>query len=391
MAGSEPTTVEPGAPWRRAGEDGRALGLRPAGLVRSRRRGAPGDPRNGSASSTCRRSASSLVEGPGATALLDRIVANRLPAVGRIAYSQLLDSRGGILGDVTIARLADDAYRVVTGSAAAASDLGRLLAHRRIDVDGDATLRDSSDAFACIGLWGPRARDVLAGASSSDVGDAAMPIRSILPVRVGPVQAFGARGSATPASWAGSSICAGTRRSQAWDALVDAGTAHGIRQVGYRAIESLRLEKGYRAYGTDLTASDTPDEAGLAMFVRPEKGPFIGREAILERRTRPLGRRLRTLLIGPDDRWQPVYGGEAVLEGIGGPVDRTDCGAPGSATPSSARSGSRTSRPRPARERRSRSMSLASMSRRSSHPASSTTRMAPASAPDAPACQSMRG
>ncbi len=106
-----------------------------------------------------------------------------------------------------------------------------------------------------------------------------MPIRTIAARRVGPVQALAGRVSyAGELGW--ELYLRRDEAIEAWDALVDAGTAHGIRQVGYRAIESLRLEKGYRAYGTDLTASDTPDEAGLAMFVRPEKGPFIGREAI---------------------------------------------------------------------------------------------------------------
>jgi glycine cleavage system aminomethyltransferase T len=103
-----------------------------------------------------------------------------------------------------------------------------------------------------------------------------------------------------------------------WDALLGAGAAHGIEPIGYRALESLRLEKGYRYFGAELTPRETPFEAGLGRFVHLEKDQFVGRDALLARRAaEPAGpaRRLRTLVIGGAD-WVPVYGGEAVrLEG----------------------------------------------------------------------------
>jgi glycine cleavage system aminomethyltransferase T len=103
-----------------------------------------------------------------------------------------------------------------------------------------------------------------------------------------------------------------------WDALWRSAAVGGpasLEPLGYRALEGLRMEKGYRYYSTDMTMLDTPDQAGLRAFVRPEKGPFLGREAIVDARTRhPDGpeRRLSTVLIGEDERWLPVYGGEAV-------------------------------------------------------------------------------
>jgi 4-methylaminobutanoate oxidase (formaldehyde-forming) len=100
---------------------------------------------------------------------------------------------------------------------------------------------------------------------------------------------------------------------QVWDRLVEAGDAHGLVTFGYRALDSLRLEKGFRYYGTDLTMLDTPVEAGLLRFVAFDKGEFTGREALLKRRDAgPPATRLRTIVIGTGDAWQPVYGGEAV-------------------------------------------------------------------------------
>src|SRR5207249_1947299 len=98
-----------------------------------------------------------------------------------------------------------------------------------------------------------------------------------------------------------------------WDALMEAGRPHGIEPIGYRALESLRLEKGYRYFGAELTPRETPFEAGMDRLVRLDKGDFVGRDALLARRAAPdgPGRRLRTVLIGGND-WLPIYGGEAV-------------------------------------------------------------------------------
>jgi 4-methylaminobutanoate oxidase (formaldehyde-forming) len=102
---------------------------------------------------------------------------------------------------------------------------------------------------------------------------------------------------------------------QVWDRLLAAGARHGIRPVGYRVLDSLRMEKGYRAFGSDLTAGDTPDEAGLGFCVALDrKGDFVGRAAVEAQRARGIERRLRTLLVG-DGAYECVYGGEAVVAG----------------------------------------------------------------------------
>jgi len=245
------------------------------------------------------------VEGPDALGLLQRVSANDIDRpVGSVVYTQWCDERGGIVADVTVTRLTDDRFRVLTGAGYLASEIAWL----RTQADGDVTIRDVSADFATIGLWGPQARDVVvaAGASAGDIGNDAIPVRRAGTVHVGPAPVHAARISyagelgwelTTPIDWA----------VTVWDRIA----AAGAEPVGYRALDALRMEKGYRYYGTDLTMLDTPYEAGLGPFVRLDAGPFIGREALAEADAAGSGRRLRTLTIGGKD-YEPIYGGEAV-------------------------------------------------------------------------------
>ena len=255
------------------------------------------------------------VAGPGALALLQRACANDVDKpIGSTIYGQFLDASGGMVADITATRLSNDHYRVVTGSGYLAADLGWLVA-RAADDPGiaDVQIRDATDDWAVMGLWGPRARDVLRGATSNPVDDVAIPIRQVRAIRIGEAKVL-----ATRLSYAGElgwelTVLPG-QAAQVWDSLLIAGAAHGLETIGYRALDSLRLEKGYRYFGAELTPRETPFEAGLDRFVRFNKGDFVGRDALLARlNADPDGpsRRLRTVLVGGDD-WAPIYGGEAV-------------------------------------------------------------------------------
>jgi glycine cleavage system aminomethyltransferase T/glycine/D-amino acid oxidase-like deaminating enzyme len=255
------------------------------------------------------------VTGPGALALLQRAAANDVDRpVGSAIYTQFLDGNGGIVADVTATRLAPDRFRVLTGAGFLAADLGWLVARAADDPSiGDVEIRDATDDWTVIGLWGPRARDVLAAVSRDPVDDAAIPLRQARTIHAGEVEVL-----ATRLSYAGELGWELTARPTdapgVWDALVEAGKPHGLEPIGYRALESLRLEKGYRYFGAELTPRETAFEAGMDRFVRLEKGDFVGRKALLARRAaEPDGpaRRLRTVVIGGND-WQPIYGGEAV-------------------------------------------------------------------------------
>ena len=256
------------------------------------------------------------VAGPDALALLQLVCANDIDRpIGSTIYTQFLDERGGIVADVTVTRDYIDRFRVVTGSGYLAADLGWLVARAADEPAIErVTIEDRTDAWTVIGLWGPRARDVLAGITRDDVGDAALPIRRAHSIRV---SGFGV--TATRLSYAGELgwelMVEPMNAVEVWDGLMAAGAAHGIEPVGYRALESLRLEKGYRYFGAELTPRETPFEAGLERFVRLDKpGGFVGRDALLARQSaEPNGpsRRLRTLVMGGED-WLPIYGGEAV-------------------------------------------------------------------------------
>jgi 4-methylaminobutanoate oxidase (formaldehyde-forming) len=253
-------------------------------------------------------------EGPGALTLLQRVAANDLDRpVGSVVYTPFLDERGGFVADVTVTRLADDRFRVVTGAGFVASDLAWLRARR---ADDSVRLRDVSAEIATVGMWGPRARDVLAGATSDDVGDTALPLRRATTIRIGGAEVLASRISyAGELGW--ELATASESAVVVWDAVQSAGRDAGLEPFGYRAMDALRMEKGYRYFGTDMTMLDTPDEAGLGAFVRLDKGDFIGRGAIVARReldrADPQGsRRLRTILIGDGPGYRPIFGGEAV-------------------------------------------------------------------------------
>ncbi len=259
------------------------------------------------------------VRGPGSLALLQRVCANDLDRpVGSAVYGQFLDVRGAMLADVTITRLGEDRFRVLTGAGYLASDLGWIQANVAA-ADGPVEIEDVTDRWTVLGLWGPRARDILSASTDDDVSSTGIPLRTARDIHVG---AAAAPSLATRISYAGELgwelTVAPEWAVAVWDALTGAATTvgAGLEPVGYRALESLRLEKGFRYYGAELTMQDSPIEAGMAPFVRLAKGDFIGRAALVAAGkatatpTAP-ARRLRTVTIG-GDAWLPIYGGEAV-------------------------------------------------------------------------------
>jgi glycine cleavage system aminomethyltransferase T/glycine/D-amino acid oxidase-like deaminating enzyme len=300
---------EPGRRWRRSGADQRAFGwTRPPWFEHVAREHAAFRERVGIIDMT---SFGKLeLAGPGALALLERVCDSRIDRpVGSVAYTQFLNRRGGIVADVTVTRLAEDRLRVITGAATVDSDRGWLELARR-GGDQAVTITDLSDELAVIGIWGPGARETLAGVTDDDVSNAALPFRRALLLDIGGAEVLAQRITYVgelgyelyvPREWA----------VQVWDRLMAAGAPHGIAPGGYRALESLRLEKGYRYFGTDLTASDTPFESGLGFCVALDKDEFLGRAALAAPGAATPARRLRTLTVG-DEKYVTIYGGEAV-------------------------------------------------------------------------------
>jgi glycine cleavage system aminomethyltransferase T/glycine/D-amino acid oxidase-like deaminating enzyme len=303
-----PDFFEPGKPSRRAGADQRAFGFtKPPWFEQLRVEHEAFRERVGIIDMTSFGKID--VSGQGALPLLERVADNRIDRpVGSVVYTQFLNDRGGIQADLTITRLEHSRFRVVTGAGTIDSDLGWLRLNLR-EEDGTVELRDVSDEVAVIGLWGPRAREVLAAVTEDDVGSEALPIRTARRIRIGGSEVLAQR--ITYVGELGFELyVAADWAVQVWDRLLAAGERHGIEPGGYRVLDSLRLEKGYRYFGTDLTAGDTPYEAGLGFCVALDKGEFNGRRALVEAGDHP-ARRLRTLLVG-DDEYVPAYGGEAV-------------------------------------------------------------------------------
>ena len=243
------------------------------------------------------------IAGEGAAAFLEHLCDNRVARdVGAITYTQMLNPLGGIECDFTVTRLADDRFRIVTGTAFGQHDLAWIGAHA--PEDGSVTVEDVTSKYACLGLWGPLARDVLAPLTTDDLSFPYMRAREIA---VGPVPCLALR--VTYVGELGWELyCATEFGLRLWDVLWEAGQRHGLVAGGYKAIDSLRLEKGYRVWGSDITPDETPYEAGLGFAVKLDKSDFIGREALLER-SEPT-RRLACLVL--DDARAVVLGSEPV-------------------------------------------------------------------------------
>jgi 4-methylaminobutanoate oxidase (formaldehyde-forming) len=216
------------------------------------------------------------VAGPGAAELLEHLCDNHVAReVGQITYTQMLNRRGGIECDFTVARLAEDRFGIVTGTAFGNHDSSWIRRH--LPGDGSVTVTDVTARWACFGLWGPRARDILAPLTPDPLDFGYMRLREItvgdVPVRAVRVTFVGELG------W--ELYCPTEYGAGLWRALFDAGAPHGMLACGYRAIDSLRLEKGYRVWAADITPDETPLEAGLEFCVRRDK-PFFGANALVE-------------------------------------------------------------------------------------------------------------
>ncbi len=253
------------------------------------------------------------VEGEGAAAFLERLCANRVArGIGRVTYTQLLNPRGGIECDFTVTRLAEDRFRIVTGTAFGRHDAAWIAQHAP---DGGAVrVTDVTSTYACLGLWGPASRELLQPLTVTSLANESFPYLTAQELAVGPVPCLAVR--VTYVGELGWELyCPAEFGARLWDELWAAGRRHGLVAGGYKAIDSLRLEKGYRVWGADISPEDTPWQAGLGFAVKLDKGEFVGREALVAA-TEP-ERRLRLLVLA-DPRAvalgsEPVRVGDALV------------------------------------------------------------------------------
>jgi 4-methylaminobutanoate oxidase (formaldehyde-forming) len=242
------------------------------------------------------------VAGPRAAELLERLCDNRVAReVGAITYTQMLNGRGGIECDFTVTRVATEVFQIVTGTAFGNHDAAWIRRH--LPEDGSVGVTDVTSRWSCFALWGPRAYDILSPLTPDPLDFPYMSMREIVvgdvPVRALRVTFVGEAG------W--ELYCPTEYGAGLWRTLWEAGRPHGLLAGGYRAIDSLRLEKGYRVWAADITPDDTPREAGLGFCVRSDKS-FLGSEALASRGEPE--RRLRCLLL--EDPRSVALGNEPV-------------------------------------------------------------------------------
>ncbi len=300
---------EPGKPWRRAGADQREWGWkRPPYFDRV------GQEHQATRECVALFDLTSFgkieISGPGALKLLQRLADSDIDRpVGSAVYTQFLNAHGGVEADLTITRLGEDRFWVITGSAFIANDLAWIQMHVD-EKDGAVTIRDITTDWACLAMWGPKSRDVLKKITTNDISNNAHPYLQTRPIDINGVTVLAQRVSYV--GELGWELYIPTNRALlVWDALLKAGKEFGIKVGGYKVLDSLRLEKGYRYYTADVTMLETPYEGGLGFCVHLDKCDFIGKDALVRQKQEGLKRKLCTLVLDGNEYTQ-IYGGEAI-------------------------------------------------------------------------------
>ncbi|MCP9270592.1 FAD-dependent oxidoreductase [Mycolicibacterium arenosum] len=245
------------------------------------------------------------ITGRGALALLQRVAGGDMDtAIGKITYTQLLNERGGIEADVTVTRLAAEHFYLVTGSGFGRHDVAFLLQHA--PTDGSVVIADVTSHYGVLNVCGPKSRDVVAALSTTDFAGAAFPYMTAQRADLGWAPVIALR--ATYVGELGWEFHVPTEYvGDLYDKIIEAGAPHGIRDVGYRAVETLRLEKQYLAWATDMRSDNTPYEVGLGFCVAADKPDLLAGPAL---RAAKVERRLRWFTTDAD---VVMHGGEMLV------------------------------------------------------------------------------
>jgi sarcosine dehydrogenase len=251
------------------------------------------------------------ITGPGALAAVQWLsVADMDKSVGTVTYTQLCNERGGIECDLTMIRTAPDSWYVVTGAAFGAHDMGWIRANS--PDDGSVVIRDLTSARAVINLCGPKSRDVLQAVCEEDVSNASFKYARAKEITIGSAPVLALRiGYVGELGW---ELHIPTEyAAHVYELLRAAGEPHGIVDAGYRTIDTMRMEKGYLYWSTDITPDTTPWEAGLAWRVNLGKGDFCGRDALVAQHEAGITRKLCTFTL--EEMAYPVSGEAIIADG----------------------------------------------------------------------------
>jgi sarcosine dehydrogenase len=251
------------------------------------------------------------VKGPGALQTLQKITDNQMDRpIGSMTYTQMLNRRGGIECDLSVSRTGEEHFYLVTGTAFIKHDMNWVQRH--LPHDHSVSVTDMTSAKACITLCGPRARQIMNHLTKEDVSNEGFPYMTCKPLTLGYAPVLALR--ITYVGELGWELHMPMEVAPyVYDAIWKAGEPLGLSNVGYRCIDSLRLEKGYRYWSGDISPEHTPLEAGLDFCVKFNKGDFIGREALLSQREKGIHRRLCCLTL--DAGLLMPIGKEAILDG----------------------------------------------------------------------------
>ncbi|MGH2597492.1 MAG: GcvT family protein [Actinomycetota bacterium] len=262
------------------------------------------------------------VTGPGSLDALQRLAVAQMDVpVGRVVYTPFLNEAGGIKSDLTIMRLGDDSFRVVTGGHGGMVDRKWIVDH--LPADGSAQLFDATSAWCTVGVWGPLARDVVGSVTEDDVSNEGFGFATCRPVTLGPVRTLASRISYVgELGW--EIYVPMEQGARVWDLLWEAGQRHGMVPVGIGAYAvTARLEKGYRAHGNELDLEHDLVQAGMAR-ARVKDEDFVGRDAYLNQRTEDPVRVLCTLTVDDPTSASGVsrymMGREPILTRDGAPI-----------------------------------------------------------------------
>jgi dimethylglycine oxidase len=245
------------------------------------------------------------VSGPGALEFLQKLNTNVLAKpVGSVAYTLMLDKSGGVRSDITVARLGEVHFQLGLNGP---RDIEWMEHH--LPEDGSVQIRDISGGTCCVGVWGPQARELVQSLSPDDLSNEAFGFFKAQRIYVAEVPVVALRVSYVgELGW--ELYASADLGLRLWDVLYRAGRPLGVIAAGRGAFGGMRLEKGYRMWGTDMTTEHDPYEAGLGFAVKPDKGDFVGREALLRRKESGPRRKLSCLLL--DDPSVVVMGSEPV-------------------------------------------------------------------------------
>lgn len=255
------------------------------------------------------------VRGAGALKFLNYVCANEIDVpIGTVVYTQCLNKRGGIECDFTVTRLGEQKFLIITGTAFGQHDLSWLSLN--MPDDGSVVIEDVGSQYACIGLWGPKARKILEKVTTEDVSNAGFPYMTAKYINVGDVPALASRVTYVgELGW--EFYCPMEYGVRLWDTLWEAGIPEGMVAAGYKAIDTLRLEKGYRYWSSEISPDYNPYEAGLGFAVKLDKSNFIGKDALVKAKAKGLTQKLVCMTLA-DDRTialgkEPIRAGEEII------------------------------------------------------------------------------